>query len=238
MEFPKPSDHVAIVTLSKYSELFEGLNENLNKYINESYVDRILVRDGCLIGETNPGWLTIDGPEDFNFSANVNLGWDRVNGEDDIFFVSDDVRLTDYDSIKKLQMAAYADPNIGIVSPRILGPADNTAQTDPTSFITYTNRYIVFVCFYLKRDTWKRVGRMDEANFNGYGWDDVDYSRRIKNAGMRLAVTNNVEVKHGITRPGTETFLKSEKGLWKRLDRQNEYNAKVFFNKWGDNNKE
>jgi GT2 family glycosyltransferase len=233
-----PPTRVAIVSLSKYPELFSGLDENINKYITGSNVDRILVRDGLMI-ESAPGWYVVDGPEDFNFSGNVNLGWQSVDENSDIFFISDDVRLTEENTVQKLIDLAYSDSNIGLLAPRVIGPADNPLQIDPPKDrdLIFSERYIVFVCLYIKRKVIKDVGYMDKETFNGYGWDDVDYSRRVKNAGFKLAIAPNVEVIHGVKGRGTETFLKSEKGLWKRLERQNEHNAQAFFNKWGDNDK-
>jgi GT2 family glycosyltransferase len=233
-----PPTRVAIVSLSKYPELFTGLDENLKKFVPQVNVDKVLVRDGVLI-ESAPGWYMVDGPEDFNFSGNVNLGLKSVDENSDVLFISDDVRLTNENTVEHLMNYAYSDPQIGLLAPRVIGPADNPLQTDPPQDqdVVFSERYIVFVCLYIKRSVIESVGYMDKETFNGYGWDDVDYSRRVKNAGFKLAITPRVEVIHGVTRKGTETFLKSEKGLWSRLEKQNEHNAQVFLAKWGDNEK-
>lgn len=234
-----PSDGVTIVSLAKYSELFEGLDENVSKYTDNPKFNKVLVRDGMLI-ETAPGWFMVDGPEDFNFSKNVNTGW-RVSDPDcDIFFISDDVRMTQKGTIERLRHLAYADPEIGMIAPRVIGPADNILQTDPPKGeeIVYSNRYLVFVCLYIKRAMLQKVGFMDEEVFNGYGYDDTDYSRRVHNAGYKLAVAPDVEVIHGVKGRGTETFIKTEKGIWDRLKKQNEHNEQVYKAKWGDTKKE
>lgn len=233
------SDRVTIVSLAKYSELFDGLNENLNKYAGSSSFDRILVRDGMLIDQPS-GWLTVDGPEDFNFSKNVNTGWKASDPEADIFFVSDDVRLTQENTIENLRKLAYSNPSIGMIAPRVIGPADNDLQTDPPKGeeVVYSDRYLVFVCLYIKRSVIQNVGYMDEDTFNGYGYDDTDFSRRVHNAGYKLAVAPDIEVTHGVKGKGTETFIKTEKGIWDRLKKQNEHNEQVYKNKWGDTKKE
>lgn len=233
-----PPTRVTVVAMSKYKELFEGLDKNVKNFVAQENVDKILVRDGQLI-ESAPGWWCLDGPEDFNFSGNVNLGLDHVDENSDVLFISDDVRLTQKDTVEKLVQLAYSDPKIGMLAPKVIGPVDNEKQRNPTeSPLTYSDRYLVFVCIYIKRRVLQEVGNMDSSTFNGYGWDDVDYSRRVKAAGYRLAITPLVEVVHGVEGKGTETFLKSEKGIWERLKRQNDHNAKVFLCKWGDNNKE
>jgi GT2 family glycosyltransferase len=234
-----PPTRVAIVSLAKYPELFEGLDNNLKQYADNSSFDKVLVRDGYLIEEAS-GWKIIDGPEDFNFSGNVNLGWGACDENSDVFFISDDVRLKQSNTIEELRDLAYLDSSIGILAPRVIGPADNSLQTDPPKdrSLVYSERYLVFVCLYIKRSVIKRVGLMDKETFNGYGYDDCDYSRRVKKEGFKLAIAPFVEIVHGVKGKGTETFLKSEKGIWNRLKKQNEYNEQCYFKKWGDTKKE
>jgi GT2 family glycosyltransferase len=229
--------NVAIVALSKYEELFSGLDSNV-KNLAPNF-DKVLVRDGFLI-EQAPGWRLVDGPEDFNFSKNVNLGLTNSDPSNDVLFISDDVRLSQIGSIETLRELAYSDKNIGMIAPRVVGPADNPLQTDPPKHlsVSYSDRYLVFVCLYIKREVIDKVGLLDEETFKGYGWDDVDYSRRVKSAGYRLAITPEVSITHGVTRKGTETFIKTEKGKWSNLEAQNEHNAQLYQNKWGDRKKE
>lgn len=230
-----------IVSLGKYPEIFSGLKENVDTYYGNG-VGKIVVRDGRLIDESVTGWKVVDGPEQFNFSRNVNLGLKAVDPDHDVFFISDDVRLMGPDTIETLRFLSYGSDNIGLISPKVIGKADNPLQTNPpnVSSAVLSKRYIVFVSLYIRREVFDAVGYMDEDRFNGYGWDDVDFSRRVKNAGFSLAVAPSVSVIHGLgeARRGTETFIRSEKGYWENLDKQNAHNTKVFFDKWGDNNKE
>jgi GT2 family glycosyltransferase len=229
---------VTIVSLGKYPEIFQGLHENLERFTAPVF-NKVLVRDGLLIEEA-PGWKLVDGPDDFNFSANVSLGLEHSDPEHDVFFISDDVRLKTGHTIEKLRELAYANEEIGMLAPRVIGPADNPLQTNPnsTASLVYSSRYLVFVCLYIKRVAIQRVGYLDKETFGGYGWDDVDYSRRVHQSGLRLAVTPAVEVIHGVTRKGTETFFKTEKGRWDRLEKQNQHNELAYVKKWGDNKKE
>ena len=78
-----------------------------------------------------------------------------------------------------------------MIAPRVIGKADNDLQTNPpqTEDIVFSERYLVFVCLYIKREVINKVGYMDGETFSGYGYDDVDYGRRTKNAGFKLAIT-------------------------------------------------
>lgn len=198
----------------------------------------MLVKDGYLITE-DKGWLVAQGPSGpFCYSHNVNLGLSLVDPDADVLLMGDDVRFKDSDTIKKLHLLAYSDSSIGILSPRIIGGADNTLLTDPPQEydFVYTERYIPLVCAYIKRRILKEVGGLDAETFStAWGWDDVDYSRRVRNAGFTLGVTPMVEVIHGVERKGTESLFRNEKGDHAAMKSLDDINAQEYFKKWGDN---
>ena len=141
--------------------------------------------------------------------------------------------------MEQLVKVANSDDNIGLLSPKILGGADNLLQTNPPAdkVISYSERYLALVCTYIKRKVINKIGYLDETFNQGWGWDDVDYSRRARLAGFTLAVTPTVEVIHGVRRKGSESFIRNEKGDDKVMQAQDDLNAKVYFQKWGDNTK-
>lgn len=227
---------VAIVTLSRYPDLFVGLEGNLNKFAPS--FDRVLVKDGYLLPETALGWLNVQGPEGkFSYSVNANLGIKAVDPEADILLIGDDVRLQEDRTIERLVDQAYSDNNVGMLSPRIIGGADNELQMFPTHDValSYSSRYLALVCTYIKRVVVDSVGLLDEVFSTGWGWDDVDYSRRVRKAGFSLAITPIVSVVHGVNRRGSETLIRNEKGDNKAIQAQDDINAKAYLQKWGDN---
>ena len=228
-------NQVTIVALSKYPDIFAGFDENVKKFAPD--FDRVLVRDGVLIDPT--GWKLVEGPYNFSMAGNANLGWQAADPTSDILYIGDDVRFVTDDAVNRLRSLAHSDPNIGMLSARIIGGADNPLQTNPPKdrTLVYSDRYLALVCTYIKRRTVEEVGYLDDVTFKGYGWEDVDYSRRVKNSGRRLAVAPQVEVTHGISRRGTETFIRNDKGYTKAIDEQSAANEEAFFKKWGDKNK-
>lgn len=227
---------VCILTLSRYPDLFVGLQENLDEFAPG--FDRVLVKDGFLItGEK--GWLVAQGPSGpFCYSANVNLGLSIIDTAADVLLMGDDVRFKDENTIEKLFALAYSDQNVGILSPRIIGGADNTLLTDPPQDkdLIYTDRYIPLVCTYIKRRSLNKVVGLDAETFGrGWGWDDVDFSRRVRTEGFNLGVTPRVEVIHGVTRRGTESLFRNEKGDHEAMKKLDDINAQEYFKKWGDN---
>jgi GT2 family glycosyltransferase len=185
----------AIVVPSKYPDIFAGCQESIAKFSADT--SRILVRDGNEIKDA-PDWITIQGAEPFCYARNVNLGMKAVRGWD-ILCMNDDVRLLQRDTAQQLQMLAYSDPTIGILSPSIKGGVDQAQQRWTNLLlppISYTTRRLAFVCVYIKRSVIDTVGYLDE-NFLGYGYDDDDYCDRVIKAGFKLAIANGVVVRHG-----------------------------------------
>lgn len=195
------------------------------------------MKDGYLI-ESSPSWCTVQGPEGkFVYSVNANLGLKATDPDSDVLLIGDDVRLLDYNAVDTLYRLAHSTDDIGMLSPRILGGADNPVQTDPPTdcSITYSDRYLALVCTYIKRNAIIKTGYLDERFSVGWGWDDVDYSRRMRKEGLKLGVTSKVSVKHGVNRKGSESLIRNEKGDSKAIQAQDDLNAILYFNKWGDN---
>jgi GT2 family glycosyltransferase len=193
---------VTIVVLGKYKAVFDGFRRDVEHRFPG--VPKVFVRDGDEI-EPPAGWAVVQGPQKFSMAGNANLGWKAADASSDILYVGDDVRFTSSDAIERLQEAAYSDPEIGIVSPRIIGGCNQRNQIDPPEGVSYSERRLCFICVYIKREVVDRVGWMDEQ-FRDYSPDDTDYCLRVKEAGYRLAVTSAVTVRHGLNADGTNTF--------------------------------
>ena len=230
--------NVNIVVLSKYPEIFEGLQNNLEEYAKGH--ERILVQDGYLL-EKEEGWLNIQGPPGkFVFSVNANIGLKATDPTADVLLMGDDVRLRSQGTIEALHTLAYSDLSIGLLSPRIIGGADNPMLTQPPQDvdISYTNRYIPLVCTYIKRSVIKHIGYLDERFNEAWGYDDTDFSRRAYMSGFKLAVTPLVEVTHGLRKKGSESLIRNEKGDSAVLHALDAIHARIYSQKWGDVNKE
>lgn len=226
--------YVTIVALSKYLDIFQGFEKNLDEFAPG--VDRVLVADGKLIPEYPKGWLYVRGPKKFSMAGNANLGWSSAGRFADILYIGDDVRLVQRNTVERLQELAYSDPNIGLLSPKILGGADNDLQTNPPTDkdLVYSEKYLALVCTYIKREVLDKVGYLDAETFCGYGAEDADFSKRVKLAGYSLAVAPHIEVKHGLDRKGTETFLRNSSGYYEDIQVQADANEEAYFKKWNE----
>jgi hypothetical protein len=187
--------NVSICTMTKYHEIFEQFDKSRAQF-EPQWKDRVVAVDG------NPNvraeaWKVLKGETPFVFAANWNAAIQAADQNSDILITNDDVQFIGPGGIAKLRAAAYSDPAIGIISPQIRGLVGNPLQSAQTKLngLTISKDGLAFVCIYIKRSCWNAVGPMDEQ-FHGYGSDDLDYCLRAQKAGLKLAVTPDVVVRH------------------------------------------
>lgn len=83
---------------------------------------------------------------------------------------------------------------------------------------------VAFVCVLIPGRTFERVGLLDER-FEAYGWEDVDFCRRVHDAGLKIAVDDRCFVDHGSLR---STFRGDP-----RAAGSIEPGKRIYLDKWG-----
>lgn len=158
--------------------------------------------------------------ENRSFSNGVNAG---VNAGTNKFVVilNDDALVTENWDTYLLQDASQKE--VGLVGARSNYAAG--AQGDPSW--QGEPPFLVFVCVAFRRETWKLVGPLDEETFDGFSSEDLDYSWRVRKAGLKLKVSN-AYVLHAGSRSLQNTLQTGE-----ALRKNNEkYNLRLT-EKWG-----
>lgn len=170
----------------------------------EPTANRIVVDDGVeRIGP--PLAKYVEGIKPFIFARNVNSGI-KVAGDDDVVILNDDALLQTHGGLSLLQQAADEHPEYGIIA-ATTNVTGNQNQYPKGIGLREEPRTIPFICVLLPRRTIDAVGLMDER-FGGttadgrriYGFCDNDYCRRVKNAGLKLAIHDGCFVDHGSLR--------------------------------------
>jgi hypothetical protein len=215
-----------IVVLSKYADIFDGFKLSVER--DAYWAPKILIRDGREISEPK-GWQMTVTPLKTPFSAAAYSNWGMRKCANDVLLCGDDIRFIEPNTVERLQEIAYRDDKLGILSPKIVGCAQNIQMNPPDTeaSFTETQENIGLMCTYIKRSTINKVGYFDER-FTGYGFDDFDYCRRTREAGLKIGVTARVSVKHSDTYGTTFRRTFSEK----EIQQQAEENQKRFDRKY------
>ena len=158
-------------------------------------------------------------PAPFVFARNANIGL-RACFDDHPYAIllNDDALLETPNGFRQLVDDSQG---YGLISAAIRGGVGNVNQLTRSNGprIRIEPRHLCFIAVCIPRSTWNVVGELDER-FVDYGYEDNDYSLRVRQAGMTLAVSENCVVEHGLTLPHT-------------FKRDIQPNYQRFMDKWG-----
>lgn len=167
--------------------------------INPSRI--LVVDDGArreAEGRLPKGVIWVDGAKPFIFARNMNLGA-RICEPDDLILMGDDVRVTSERCFDRLAARAREHPDLAVVSPGVAGFIGCHRQKHtPSAGFQFEPEALAFVCVYIPRGHWNRIGELDDR-FVGYGCEDSDYCRRVLANGLRLGIDHDAVVEHGST---------------------------------------
>jgi GT2 family glycosyltransferase len=205
-----------------------------------------IVGDDGLSGKLRQRWpavafVPLDPP--FIFAAAINRGIEvalRRHAEGtpvDILVLNDDTEIltTDWHRRIRGQLAQPAAARFGLLSLMIEGGVANADQRyrslDDVDIVE-TLWPLCFVCTVIRFEALRAVGQLDEG-FWGYGYDDDDYSRRVRAAGFGIGVTNVAVVRHGRAGfPHSSSYIRYlGTDAWRRLF---EMNRLIYRAKWDE----
>jgi hypothetical protein len=191
-----------------------------------SPADIIVVKDGNYHGAQSmlPLLTWVNGEKPFQFSRNANIGM-RAAGDADVILCCDDAILQTSRGFSWMQQEGR---HVGVTSASIKGVVANDNQKVAPKFTHGHMRpeldHLCFICVLIPSRTLRLVGEMDER-FTGYGYEDNDYSRRVREEHGSLWVFSGCVVEH-----------ESQPSVW-RTDRDItpllEHNRKLYLDKWG-----
>lgn len=157
----------------------------------------------CLPGDVG----NVEGITPFVFARNANEGIRKAN--DDVILCNDDTELLTEGGFTLLSKS----PKNAITVPSIDGPGDWKGGSFGAPF----------VCVFIPKEVQDSVGLLDEQ-FVRYGYEDDDYCRRVRQAGLAIRKEHGCVVKHN--HPSQSTFH----GPNNRYDGDN---LVTFDRKWG-----
>jgi len=189
------------------------------------------------------------GKKPFVFARNVNLGIAHVAAMrfpvqyTDVVLLNDDAILESPGGFTKMQESAREHPDVAIVS-SVTNIANNLQQVRKGDVVEMrqvgNERWplrisrrspglsfpaVAFVCVLIPARTLQTIGLLDER-FTAYGWEDVDFCRRIHDAGQLIGIHDGCFVDHSKL---TSTFRGDPKAAGKI-----EEGREIFVRKWGN----
>lgn len=162
----------------------------------------------------------IPGVKPFIFARNANLGFFAA-GDSDVILMNDDARLKTAEGFTRLSDIAVANPRMGVISAAIDGFIGNLEQKPKGIGLREDKRVVAFVCVYIPRSVYLKVGTLDER-FVGYGGEDMDYCDRAMKAGLGLGIADQCVVTHGEvpstyrTRPDFKALFDQNMDIWRK----------------------
>lgn len=198
----------AVVILSRKASNVVPCVESIRRNDPDFAGRVIVVDDGAGTAEVRAqleGVTWLLGAQPFIFARNANLGIREAAG--DVILLNDDTELASKDGFTKLSQS----PRDGITTAQIGGHGYFNAE------------FCSFVAVFIPQETQKIVGLLDER-FVLYGYEDNDFCRRVRQAGMSLHGCPDCIVNH--YHPDRSTFHGPD----------NQYkgdNLVIFDRKWG-----
>jgi hypothetical protein len=170
--------------------------------VNEPEAAIVVVSDGLdlkalsFLPRNAPFWIT-SGVKPFVFARNVNMGIQAARDRfspDAFVLLNDDALLETPGGFSLLARDAEEHPEYGIIS-AVTNCSGNPAQRRYTFGLREEPKTLCFVAVLIPARTIDAVGMLDER-FIAYGFEDNDYSRRVRNAGLRLGIEDFCFVDH------------------------------------------
>jgi hypothetical protein len=176
----------------------------------ERTIPIVVVSDGldlryCL-GQWGGEWASrqaplqvLEGIEPFIYARNINLGIRAAAAEyrpEAFILLNDDALLMTPGGFTRLAQCAREHPDYGVIS-AVTNLVGNEAQlARNVGSFREESKMLCFVCVLITAETLATVGPLDER-FSAYGWEDNDFCRRCRLAGIRLGISDLCFVDHG-----------------------------------------
>jgi GT2 family glycosyltransferase len=152
------------------------------------------------------------GRKPFVYAANCNLAvrdafaeegslreYDGMKPAGAVVLLNDDALLKTPGGFSAMYRQWESAPEFGLIASSCnnVGNANQLPRGAP--LLRMEPRVLCFVCVLIPRSTWDRVGPLDER-FVHYGWEDNDYCRRVREAGLKLGISDRCYVDHSSLR--------------------------------------
>lgn len=186
---------LSVIIPSRNAENLQVCMDAIHSF--DAFANIVVIDDGIdwsLITFNKILYCMLEGSKPFIFSRNINIGI-RETGDDDVVILNDDALLETASGFTAMQRMAEYHPEYGLLGPltNVSGNREQTIKTGEE--LRETSRNLPFLCAFVPRSTIDKVGLLDER-FTAYGWEDNDYCRRVRDAGLKVGIYEGCFVDH------------------------------------------
>lgn len=173
------------------------------------------------------GFCIIKGKKPFCYAANCNLGIQAAlanpscNG---VILLNDDALVQTPGGLSTLVGVGMCHPEVGVLSATCNRIGNPNQEPGRQPVFRYDSKVLAFVCVYIPRATVDKIGILDER-FTAYGCEDVDYCKRVMDAGLKLGITESCTVDH-LSLPSSFRTTTNKKTLLLE-------GRRIYAEKWG-----
>jgi glycosyltransferase involved in cell wall biosynthesis len=171
------------------------------------------------------------GRKPFSFAANINMGI-RAAGRDDVLLLNDDALLETPGGFTDMSIIRAQPDGYGILaaSTNVTGYPLQQRRPCPHQRVVRELPVVAFVAVLILRRTIDAVGLLDER-FVTYGGEDVDYCLRVREAGLKVGVSDFCFVDHSKL-PSTFRAVHPRNGAPGDITESNRLGREKWGNEW------
>lgn len=136
--------------------------------------------------------------KEFNFARSINIGITSYSNDGDWMLLNDDTELDKEGGVQEMaSLLKSSGHSMGVVSAGIKGVAGVTSQQagSGNALRVAPEGMVSFVAVGISAKCLSDVGPLDEQ-FVAYGWEDIDYCKRARDAGYEIGVFDGCIFKH------------------------------------------
>lgn len=188
----------------------------------------------------HPEYKVILNDDNLGFAAGNNVGMEVATG-DYIVLLNNDTYVT-AGWVNDLVRHFRLDPELGLVGPvtnNIGNEAKIEVQYESMQEMAIRSRAytmahpheriyvntVAFFCVAMPRRVYEEIGGLDEDFGQGF-FEDDDYCRRVKQAGYKIAIADDVFIHHHLSASFNKLKAEKRQELFER-------NKKIYESKWG-----
>jgi hypothetical protein len=188
----------------------------------------VVVDDGLEVSpQSDVSVVVLAGVKPFIYARNCNLGITLALEDskcEGVVLLNDDALLMTPGGFSRMAALSAEHPEVGVMSATCNRIGNPNQKPGNTPRFRYDPRVLAFVCVYIPRWVIEKLGLLDER-YTAYGCEDCDYCKRVLDAGLKLAITEDCFVDHASLQASFRYMPRHQEAMME--------GRRIYAEKWG-----